>query len=252
MKVLIVEDEQQAGHNLVLMLRESVPEAQVMAIIPSISQTVKWLMENPEPDLAFFDIQLQDGLSFEILRKTELHFPVIFTTAYDQYAIQAFKVNSIDYLLKPIREGALLAGLRKYHRLKGKSMDPVLIENILHHLEKKRLQYVLAHFRDRIIPVSISNIAYFKIEEKVVFAITFDGKKYPLEESLDGLEESLGALDFFRANRQLTLNRKAVVDLALYFNGRILVNLYPCHDGQVLVSRARASKFKNWLRGQLV
>jgi len=248
-RILIVEDEQGAANNLRYMLNEIVPEAQVMAVVPSIWETVKWLTENQEPDLAFFDIQLEDGLSFEIFRKTQKHFPVIFTTAFDQYAIEAFKVNSIDYLLKPIKESALAFSIRKYNQLKLANLNLALVERMMDHLDNKRLTSFLVHFRDRIVPLPVADIAYFKIEEKSVFAYTFDCKKYPLEEPLDLLEESMESQEYFRANRQVIINRKAVVDMELYFNGRLKINLNPAPDEMVLVSRARASLFKKWLKG---
>lgn len=249
LRILIVEDEQGAANNLRYMINEIVPDAQVMAVVPSIGETVKWLMENPEPDLGFFDIQLEDGLSFEIFRKTDMHFPVIFTTAFDQYAIEAFKVNSIDYLLKPIKESALAFSIRKYNQLRAPNLDIALVERMMDHLDNKRVTSFLVHFRDRIVPLSVSDIAYFHIEEKMVFALTFDRKKYPLEESLDFLEARLGNQGFFRANRQVIVHRKSVVDVELYFNGRLKVNLHPAPEEMVLVSRARASLFKDWLRG---
>lgn len=249
MRILIVEDEQGAANNLRYMLAEIVPDAQVLAIVPSIAETIKWLMENPEPDLAFFDIQLEDGLSFEIFRKTDMNFPAIFTTAFDQYAIEAFKVNSIDYLLKPIKESALAFSVRKYNQLRRPNLDLGAMERMMDHMGKRQPTSFLVHIRDRIVPLLVSDIAFFNIEQKMVYATTFDRKKYPLEESLDFLEERLDSHGFFRANRQVIVQRKSIVDVELYFNGRLKINLHPSPEEMVLVSRARASLFKGWLRG---
>lgn len=249
LNVIIVEDEPSAASNLRSMLNEVAPHIKVMAVLTGIDETLKWLAYQPSPDLGFFDIQVADGLSFDILKKTEVQFPVIFTTAYDQYAIDAFKVYSIDYLLKPINEKALMTSLRKYDQLTQPRLTNALLEQIIHSIHPKQIKSFLVHYKDKLIPLPSSDIAYFSIGEGLVHAHTLSNHRYPLDHTLDELENVLDGFEFFRANRQYILNRKAIKDIALYFNGRLSVHVTPQTAGKVLVSKARASEFKLWMQG---
>lgn len=245
-KVIIVEDEPGASNNLRSILGEVAPHFQVMAVLRSIGETVKWLVNESHPDLGFFDIQLEDGLSLDIFKKTEVDFPVIFTTAYDQYAIDAFKVNSIDYLLKPIDEKALSFSIRKFERIKQANLDSDVIQKIVNSMKPKELTSLLVHYKNKLIPVHISDISYFFIVEGLVHACNKQNQKYPLELSLDDLEAGLNGVDFFRANRQYIINRTSITDIEFYFNGRLALNLQPQPTGLVLISKARVPIFKNW------
>jgi two-component system, LytTR family, response regulator LytT len=250
LRVIIAEDEAGAATNLTYLLKDVSPGIQVLAVPGSVEQTLAWLAEHEPPDLAFFDIQLEDGLSFEIFRKTQINFPVIFTTAYDQYALEAFKVNSIDYLLKPVNEDDLLRSLNKYDQLTGKSFDPNVIERILQLAAAgHRPVTFLVHFKDKLIPVPAADIAYFYIDNGLVHACAHSQQLYPIEHTLDELEAMLSDRDFFRANRQFIIHRKALKDAVLYFNGRLSLNMNPASAEGILISKARVPVFKAWMKG---
>lgn len=248
LQVILVEDESGAARNLKLLLADVAPQLQVLAVLPSIEETVSWLEGNTEPDLAFFDIQLEDGLSFEIFKRTTVNFPVIFTTAFDQYAIDAFKVNSIDYLLKPVKEEDLLFSLKKFEKSQKSSTNLQNIESMLKTLSGRATTSFLVHHRDKLIPVSASDISYFYIEAGLVHGCSFKNLVYPIEQTLEELEESLDPSLFFRANRQFIINRKAIRDIEFYFNGRLAINLDPQPKELVLVSKARVPVFKGWMK----
>lgn len=239
-----------AATSLKLLLKEISPEANVVTTLASVEQAVEWLSENDPPDLAFFDIQLEDGLSFEIFRKTEIDFPVIFTTAFDQYAIDAFKVNSIDYLLKPLKDSDILFSLKKYEHLRKKNIEGEIVERILESVTKAhRTTSFLIHYKDKLIPVAATEIAFFYIDNDLVHACTHSNQLYPIENTLDELEQSLNKQQFFRANRQFIINRKAVKEVEFYFNGRLALNMQPVSKGNILISKARVPIFKEWMRG---
>lgn len=250
LKVIIVEDEPGAAGNLQSILADVAPYAMVMAVLTSIEDTVNWLISKPAPDLAFFDIQLSDGLSFEIFKKVDMAFPVIFTTAYDHYAIEAFKVNSIDYLLKPIKEEALAFSVRKYEKLNKATIDKESIAQILKSVSARHSATFLVHYKDKLIPISAKDISYFSIDQGLVRACTSKNQLYPIDYTLEELEESLDENRFFRANRQYIINRTAIRDIELYFNGRLAINLTPKAPDRVLVSKARAGEFRAWMKGQ--
>ncbi|MEA1886080.1 MAG: LytTR family DNA-binding domain-containing protein [Bacteroidota bacterium] len=255
MKLIIVEDEAAVARNLRDILADTEPEAEVLAVLESVSETMDWLKNNPAPDLGFFDIQLADGSCFEIFEKTKIEFPVVFTTAYDSYALQAFKVNSVDYLLKPIRKEALRKALDRYEHYfsQRQSTDyQKLIEAIrqIRHLEKKEYKKnFLVYIRDRIVPVPVDVIAFFFMEGGKVYCLTFEGRKYVMDESLDRLQAHLDPDDFFRANRQFIVSRKAVISAAQYFQRKLKIILNPDPDEPVLVSKNKVSEFKQWIEG---
>ena len=249
LKVIIVEDEPGAADNLQSTLADVAPYVTVVAILTSIEDTVTWLSTQPSPDLAFFDIQLSDGLSFEIFQKTEVTFPVIFTTAYDHHAIEAFKVNSIDYLLKPIKEEALAFSIRKYEQLRKATIDHTLITQIFKTVTSGHTATFLVRYKDKLIPITSDDVSYFSIDQGLVHACTFKNQVYPIDHTLEELEESLDEGRFFRANRQYIINRAAIRDIELYFNGRLAINLTPKTPELVLVSKARAGEFRAWMKG---
>lgn len=250
LQVIIVEDETGAASNLRFLLKEVAPQLEVMAVLPSIEETQLWLAEHKHPDLAFFDIQLEDGLSFEIFREIEINFPVIFTTAFDQYAINAFKVNSIDYLLKPVKEQDILASLKKYENLNRRNVDVNLIESILTSMSTTQgTSSFLVHYKGKLVPLSAADVAYFYIENGLVHGCTVKNQVLPIEHTLEELEESLSRQQFFRANRQFIINRHAIKDVDFYFNGRLSINMQPATRDLVLISKARVSIFKAWMKG---
>jgi len=249
MNVIIVEDEMGAAHSLKLLLDEISPTTKVMATLTSIEQTLAWLSTHDLPDLAFFDIQLEDGSSFEIFKKIEIDFPVVFTTAFDQYAIDAFKVNSIDYLLKPIKDADLLFSLKKYENLNKATIDGKLAEAILASVSQTQATTFLVHYKDKLIPVAATDIAFFYIDNGLVHGCTHGRQIYPIGNTLDALETTLRRQQFFRANRQFIINKAAVKDLEFYLNGRLLVNMLPPSPESILISKARVPVFKEWLKG---
>ena len=245
-RVIIVEDEAGVAANLQYMLTDVAPDMPVLAVLSGVEQTAAWLAANKRPDLAFFDIQLEDGLSFEIFKKAVVDFPVIFTTAYDQYALDAFKTNGIDYLLKPVNEDDLRRSLQKYEQL-TRPVDAGVIERILQSVSKPLT--FLVHFKDKLIPVPAADIAFFYIDNGLVHGCTHTQQVYPIEHTLDELEALLHPQEFFRANRQFIIQRSALKDAVLYFNGRLSLNMKPASSEAVLVSKARVPVFKNWMKG---
>ncbi len=249
-RTIIVEDETGAAANLQLLLADIAPEIEVLTVLSSVEQTIEWLTQNPHPALAFFDIQLEDGLSFEIFRKTSVDFPVIFTTAFNQYAIEAFKVNSIDYLLKPIKEEDLLFSLQKYHKLSKEIINPDVINKIVNAIPRHdHSPTFLIHYKDRLLPIPEKEFAFFYIDNGLVHGCTHKHQTYPIDQSMEDLEVKLTSTQFFKANRQYIVNRSAIKEIEFYFNSRLLLKLSPPANDTVLVSKARVPIFKEWMKG---
>jgi two-component system response regulator LytT len=246
--VVIVEDEKIAAENLGKLMLKLEPEIRVVAILTSVNQSVKWFSSN-EADLIFMDIQLGDGQSFNIFEKVSIKTPVIFTTAYDQYAIKAFKANGIDYLLKPIDEAELKAALEKYKNLVQKQPDLNLLRELLsqshHKTEYKQRFMIQAGSRIRTIPVE--NIAYFYFVEKAVFICTYDNHRFATEHSLDRLEELTDPDVFFRINRRLLISIKSIEKIYSLSKSRIKLELKPAFEDEVLVSFNKTPAFREWL-----
>ena len=248
MKVVIIEDETLAAERLEKMLKESVPDITIVAEITSVESSVAWLKEN-SVDLIFLDIQLTDGLSFSIFDRIEVKTPIIFTTAYDQYAIKAFELNSISYLLKPIKKRDLENSLQKYQSLKSAySIDfEALLSTIKGKGEyKKRF---LVQIADKYKKVETGDIAYFFALEKSVFFRTTERQTYPLDITLDQVEKVIDPELFFRINRKYIVNINAISNMISWSKRRIKVELRPAMDDNVdtIVSMERYSEFKKWL-----
>ena len=213
MKALLIEDETAAARTLAAVLREVAPGVQIVATLESVAESIEWLRSNPQPDLLFMDIHLADGDSFRIFDAVEVTAPVIFTTAYDRYALEAFKVNSIDYLLKPLNASDVGRALAKLHRLT--SVERSDYGSRVRTLAASRREEVfLVHVRDKIIPLHRSRIAYCYTSNEKVTAYGFDGAAYPLDKTLEALQALLPERDFFRANRQFIVARRAVKEIA--------------------------------------
>jgi DNA-binding LytR/AlgR family response regulator len=253
MKVLIIEDEIPAAKRLRSILKEADPDILVLDVKDSISSTCKWIDENPTPDLIFMDIQLSDGLSFEIFKKTSIKCPVIFTTAFDEYAIQAFKVNSIDYLLKPIEINDLKNSLKKLDDLKKqlsqkgeteqfKKMLETIAQN--RHVYKTRF---LIKGGQSFFRISAEECAYFSLENKLTYINLFNGKKHLVDFTLDELEKQLDPKIFCRANRQFIINIESIVSVHNFFGGKLKIKLKPETSENVIVSREKATSFKLWM-----
>lgn len=250
MTVLLVEDEPLAARRLETLLRDVAPDARVVGQTESVRETLRWLHAHPVPDLLLLDIQLADGLSFELFQQTSLEVPVIFTTAYDEYALRAFKVNSVDYLLKPVEREELAAALDKFRRQQGTSVAQVgrLLEAYgLKPVPTFRTRFLL-RLGGRLEVVPIEDVQYLFADDKLVFLVTTDGRKLPVDEPLDELERQLDPAQFARFNRKF-LGRVAAIDrIEPHFNGKLRLWLrHRPADEEIYVSRERADGFRAWL-----
>jgi two-component system, LytTR family, response regulator LytT len=255
MKILIIEDELPAAKQLTKMLAQIDPSVSVIETIDSVKSSVKWLKTFPTPDAIFMDIQIADGLSFDIFTQVEINCPVIFTTAFDQYAIKAFKVNAIDYLLKPIDEDELSEALQKIKNKKNESVTPPqysgqFYQNLLQNITKQDYkERFLIKTGQSFSSIETPEIAYFFSEEGLTQCLVFNSKKHIIEHPLDELERLLNPKDFFRINRKLILNIKAIQKISPHFNGRLKLELTPQYREEVFVARERVGDFKGWLGG---
>lgn len=253
MKVVIIEDETFAAKALESMILELRPETDILEVLPSIEEAVVWFEANPQPELIFCDIHLSDGNSFEIFKQVSVSCPVIFTTAFDKYAIEAFKVNSIDYLLKPIKKEELSRAILKYENLNSKGFNQQIdnLQNLLQEVKKRAVPTNRSRFMVksgqslRVIPSE--EVAYFLAEDGVVLLVNFEGKRFAVNHSLDQLDEQLDEHSFFRANRQLIVNIKAVEKAESYFKGRLLLRTKPETPGDQVISSNKAGAFRQWL-----
>ena len=252
MKALIIEDEMIAAKALKKLLGEVSPGIEIVGVLESIEDSVEWIEENPMPDVIFMDIHLADGSSFTIFDKVSITCPVIFTTAYDEYALKAFEVNSIDYLLKPVSKEALERAMHKLLTLSETRVNSDQIEKLLAQLgeKKKYRNYFLLPERDKLVPLSVSNVAYAYIEAKTVKMVTYDNKSYYLTQTLDDLIAQLDPHEFFRANRQFVVARKAIKDVSVWFGNKLAINLIMETPERIIVSKARVGEFKFWFTKQ--
>lgn len=252
MKILIIEDEPATAKRLEKMLVSLDAGIIVENIIDTVEESIHYFQRQQKPDLVFMDIHLADGNSFEIFEKVNIKCPVIFTTAYDQYAIQAFKVNSIDYLLKPIKKEELEKSLKKFKEIAPVSGTNIYeIKQILELLEQKKpaeIKRLLVKIGARITAVSIDEVAYFYIEDKIVYAVLFNAKKYPVDFSLDQLENELNSQIFFRINRGFIICFEAIRSMTTYSKSRIKIELEPTVVESIVSSTDRTSNFKVWLK----
>lgn len=249
MKALIIEDEVLAAQSLQKLITEVAPDTEVITTLQSIEESVAWFDENPMPDLVFMDIHLADGSSFAIFEQVQITCPIIFTTAYDEYALKAFEVSSIDYLLKPINRNDLTRAMNKFNAFVGeKSNNNEAIDALLRQIGMKKSykSCFLVPERDKLIPLATANIAYFYIDTKTVKAITLDEHTYYMSQTLDDIMLQLNPDDFFRANRQFIVSRKAVKDLTIWFGNKLSLNLTVKIPEQIIISKAKVSEFKNW------
>jgi len=251
MNIVIIEDEPATARNLEYMLKEIEPDLKVLIKLTSISDSIGWLIDNQICDLIFMDIRLSDGLSFEIFKKVELETPVIFVTAYNEYALQAFKANGIDYVLKPFEEGELQNALTKFKKLKATSPlnNNGDIIKMLGQLKENSSfkQSFLIQYKDKLIPLQVNQIAWLYTENDLVHAQTFDKKQYIMDFTLEQLQTQLDSTVFFRANRQYLINRSSILEAEIYFNGRLLIKVQPQSKDQILISKARVPEFKQWM-----
>lgn len=247
MKVLIVEDETVAYENLVDILNEVDPTIQVKGNTESISQTVKWLYANPLPDLIFMDIHLSDGSAFSIFDIIEIETPIIFTTAYDEYAIEAFRVNSVDYLLKPIKTDELRRALLKFNKWTKNEVVEYLAR--LTHLtpSSKYKDKLLIPVKDKLFPIDIKDISFFYTSDKATKVYLKNGKSYPYSKTLEQIYTSLNPTDFYRANKQFIIARDSVKNITIWFDSRLFITLDTEVPERIYISKNKASDFKAWV-----
>lgn len=263
MRTVIIEDEKAAVRNLTSLLGEIKQEVELVAVLDSIGATIEWFGTHPAPDLVFMDIHLADGSAFEIFEHISITCPIIFTTAYDEYALRAFKVNSIDYLLKPIGKEDIEHAFDKLGSLHGSptrldtgnpaSQEDELLQ-LIHALKKQenyKTHFLIPLKGDKLLPISVDMIQLFYIKECQVKALLTDGTEHYFPQALDELTDSLNPALFFRVNRQYLVSREAIRDIDLWFNSRLSINLRQSGiTEKILVSKARVTEFKEWFSGR--
>ncbi len=252
MNIIIIEDEALAIKRLSELIKKYDKEINIAAKIQSVKKAVEWFAENSEPDLAFMDIQLGDGLSFEIFEKVKITCPVIFTTAFDEYAIKAFKVNSIDYLLKPFDYEELSNAINKFKSRTTNlqslnSQQNLQIEQVINMLSKKYKERFTVKIGEHIKLISTPDILCFYSSEKATYIFTKEKRNYLLDFSLDKLENLINPKIFFRVNRKFIININAVKDIIAYSNSRLKINIQDFSAEEIIVSREKVNKFKEWL-----
>ncbi|WP_297095067.1 LytTR family DNA-binding domain-containing protein [uncultured Draconibacterium sp.] len=248
MKVVIVEDEHLAAEKLMQQLNTIAPEAEVLAVLESVEESVNWFAENPAPDLVFMDIQLDDGLSFEVFDELEIKAPIIFTTAFDEYAIRAFKVNSVDYLLKPIELEALRSALEKYTELYGQhQLLEDKVAKVIEQLSRTYKSRFFIKIGNRFQSIQVSKICCFFVQERSTFIKTMEGKTYDLDFSLDQLQKMVDPDQFYRISRNYLVNINCINEIVGYSSTRLKLKLATELDEDVIVSRDKVSGFKRWM-----
>lgn len=252
MKVLIVEDELPAAKQLKKLVSAFRPQTQVLDILDSIETAVHWFSENPMPDLVFMDIQLADGLSFDIFKAVNISAPVIFTTAFDQYTLKAFKVNSVDYLLKPIEPEELQAAIVKFeqHYITSPAFDAPMLQQLLQTVNQPvyRTRFLIK-LGQQLSFIQTTEVRYFFSANSLVYLKTQHNKKHLIDQSLDQLQHELDPKQFFRINRKAILCINGIQKIHPYFNSRLKIIVNPTPDFDLIVSRDRVGSFKNWLNG---
>lgn len=251
MKTLIIEDEKAALRNLKAAMKEVDADFDIVGETDSVTGTVEWFASHPMPELVFMDIHLADGSAFGIFEQTDITCPIIFTTAYDEYALQAFRVNSIAYLLKPISSDDLQKAIDKLNMLGGTgarqtATDLQALMRALKREESYKTHFLVPVKGDRFVPVSVDQISYFYIDGGSVKAVTRSAETYDFQQTLDELAELLNPRQFFRANRQYIVAHKAVTGASLWFGGRMVLQLTPPTTEKVLISKARVPAFREW------
>ncbi len=254
MKVVIIEDERLTAEDLIQTIRQVDPTLEIVATVKSVNEGLTYFRSNPSPDLIFSDIQLGDGLSFEILNN--LHVPVIFCTAYDEYALNAFKVNGIDYILKPFTTASVKAALQKFKNLTQVKQDEITrqhesIKRLFLDSRATKVSSLLIHFKDTIFPVKIEEIALFRLENDIVYLLTFDKTTHYPNKSLEELEDIVGDR-FFRVNRQYLINRKAIINASSLFSRKLSLSVSVPVKESITISREKSSLFLKWLSGETI
>lgn len=248
MKVVIIEDEFFSAEKLKSQLLMIDPSIEILSILPSVEEGLKWFRQHAEPDLIFSDIELEDQESFELFKQLNIESPIIYTTAYNQYALQAFKQNSIDYLLKPIQMEELRIALKKYENLEYRALKKGLKYQASAKAEVSKERFLVKKGNHMAI-VKLAEIAYFKSDQKLTFLFTYDHQKYIIEQTLDQLTEQLDPRKFNRISRSRLVALDSILKIHNHFNGRLKLDLHPPDEEEVFVSRERVQNFRDWLDG---
>ena len=248
MRVAIIEDETAAAQNLCSILKSLMPNVEVLDILDTVVDSIEWFSSNASPDLVFMDIHLSDGDSFRIFDSVKVSAPIIFTTAYDQYALKAFEVNSIDYLLKPLNESEVQRALNKWQTLTGSERTKYIksVDKAVHQQSGENRTF-LVRFREKIIPISHKDIAFCYTFNERVSIYGYNGERYPIEHTLESLQGILSDTDFFRANRQFIIARRAIKDISVWIGSRLMLNLTVEVPEKIIISKARVHEFKLWV-----
>jgi two-component system, LytTR family, response regulator LytT len=253
MKIIIIEDEKLTANHLAKTIRATEPDAEIVGMLHSVEEAIDFFKKPTAVDLIFSDIELGDGLSFEIFEQWQFSTPIIFCTAYNQYALEAFKTTGIDYILKPFDQKAIEKTLLKFQNLKSNIASETTTDTyasllgMLRHRLTHQVPSVLIHQGEKVIPLSSKNIALFFVEDDYTFAYTFEGRKHILSQNMEVLERTFP--DFFRANRQFLVNRAAVRDASHYFHRKMLINLTIPFSEPIVVSKLKVTSFMGWLVG---
>mgnify|MGYP000981629188 CR=1 FL=1 len=252
MKVLVIEDEQLAAQRLSKMVQTTMPEAEISAILPSIKSSIEWFLSNPAPDLIFMDIQLGDGISFDIFKHCKIESPIIFTTAYNEYSLQAFKLNSLDYLLKPIDQQELENAI---HKFKSNLEKPSVQFAKLASAYEQMMKMMTSNYKSRFVLKLGEKIKILKTDEiealysleKATYALTTEIKTHLLDYSLDQVEKMIDPSVFFRINRKYIISIHGIRDITAYSNSRLKIKLIHLENDELIVSREKVNEFKSWL-----
>lgn len=248
MNILIIEDEIRAANQLQRMLKACNFEYVLLGIIDTVEDAVQWFRQHPDPDMVFMDIQLADGLSFEIFQKTSVEAPIIFTTAFDQYAIQAFKVNSVDYLLKPIQQDDLNKALDKFLKAnQSVSIDPDVLKQLLGSMQKQpERDGILVKSGSGFLQIKVADLLYCYSEDSITFGVT-SGKRHIIDETLDELFDTLDDSQFFKINRGQIVAKTSILKIEPYFNHRVKLSVTNPRNKEFIVSRTKTKAFKEWM-----
>lgn len=250
MKILIIEDEPAAARRLQKLIGDINPDHEVIGVLSSIEASVEWFSENPAPEVILMDIHLADGSSFEIFEKASIQSPVIFATAYDEYALKAFQVNAIDYLLKPIKEVELEKALQKVSTpAKNSESGDDLISKLAEAGFIRKSKRLLVKMGQSIKLIDLDQVAYFYSKDKISFAVLPGNKRYPLDQSLDQIEQMVDHLHYFRINRQFIVKMESIDEMIAYSKSRVKLKLNPPTEEDAIVSKERSPEFKKWLVG---
>ncbi len=251
MNIVLIEDELPAASRLSKLISEVLPLAQILVVLDSIDAAKKWFLQNPKPDLVFMDIHLADGSAFDLLKLVKIDSPVIFTTAYDKYALDAFKAQSIDYILKPVKKTDLEGAIQKLRDLQHIFRNNDIITRPKPTVPADYKKRFMIRFGEHIKTLGIEEVAYFYSENKNTLARTTDGRTLPMDANLDTLETMLDPNEFFRVNRQFIISLKAIDEMKTYSKARVIIKLKPAVKDSPVVSSERAAEFKAWLAGEI-